>query len=115
MLLSYYIHQRYGKGDRTNIVSALCIFIIAVATFTVMAVAQMKITGRQRGFNAPVGRDNSVKSESKSGTVEIALSTVMGKTEYRNSAEVEASMNAENSYVRTVEGLAEPVTGFVLN
>ena len=80
-----------------------------------MAVAQMEVASRDGCLDTPVGRENPVPPESESGTIEVTFGAVMGKTEKRDTADVEASVDAADSYERTVEGLAEPVTGFVLD
>ena len=54
-------------------------------------------------------------AESESRTVEVAFGTMMGKTKEGNAVQVEASMNAEDSDIGTIEDLTEPVTGFILN
>ena len=80
-----------------------------------MAVAQMEVASRDGCLDTPVGRENPVPPESESGTIEVTFGAVMGKTEKRDTADVEASVDAADSYERTVEDLTEPVTGFVLN
>ena len=57
--------------------------MVAVATFTVMAVAQMEVASRDGCLDTPVGRENPVPPESESGTIEVTFGAVMGKTEKR--------------------------------
>lgn len=84
LLLSLdYIHQRHGKGNWTYIVPTLCVFKVAIASLTIMAVAQMQVASGDGCLDTPVGRENPVPPESESGTIEVTFGAVMGKTEKR--------------------------------